>query len=186
MRVLIVWRILSHHSLNLSLVVKARNLDCCFVAILGPQSVNWTLSCSFLPFCVLSAFSILLNWCNFYCIGATIQLLRFLLLLIGLAYRIRWHHTLILAHSWIGSHSQTLASLTRGELPILVILIVNMTKSGVRLLRWLHSSEATLSQHWLLLSLLNTRCHWCTMSCIQTCRPFLSQTLICRWEAHVL
>lgn len=186
MRVRIVWCILSHHSLNLSLVVKTRNLDSCFVAILSPQSVNWTLSCSILPFCILSAFSILLHGRNFYRIGTTIQFLGFLLLLIGLAYRIRRHHTLILAHCRIGSHSQTLACLTRSKLPILVILIVNMTKSGVRLLWWLYSSKATLSQHLVLLSLLNTWSHLCTMSCVQTCRPFLSHTLIRRWEVHVL
>lgn len=139
----IVWCVLTHDCLNLTLVVKTRNLYCRFVPILGPQAVYWALSCPFLPFGILAAFSILLHWRDLYSVWTTVQLLLLLLLLIGLANSILRHHALILTHCRIGSHGHAVASLARSKLSILVVLIVNVTESGIRLLR-LWRSEAAL------------------------------------------
>ena len=57
--------VLTHDTLNLSLIIKTCHLNCRLVIILGPQAVNRTLSSSLLAFGVLSTFPILLHGSHF-------------------------------------------------------------------------------------------------------------------------
>ena len=97
-----------------------------------PEAVDGALAGSFLPLCVLAALSFWLLRCHFNCVRTAIGLLFRLLLLICSA-QVLTHHDWVLIESRVGTHSHPVPSLARRQLPVLVILIVDVTQRGVRL-----------------------------------------------------
>ena len=140
----VILRVRAHHRLHLSLIVVA-DLRV-RLSVLVPEAIYGALTRSFLPLCVLSAFSLGLLRRNFYCVRSTVRfLLRFLLFICSA--QVLADHCRILVQRRVGSHGHAIACFARRQFPIVVRLVVDVPECGVRLPRL--SLIRILNEHFL-------------------------------------
>ena len=129
----VIWWILPHYGLDLPLVVKAADLRVRF-PILVPEAIDGALTRPLLPFGVLSALPLRLLRCDLNCVRSAIWFLFWLLLFICSA-QVLTDHNGILVQRRVGPHGYAIASLARGQLPVLVCLVINVSEGRIRLPR---------------------------------------------------
>jgi hypothetical protein len=115
--------------------------------VLVPEAVDGALARPLLPFGVLSALPLRLLRCNLDRVRSAIWFLFWFLLFICSAH-VLTDHNRILVQRRVGPHGHAIAGLARGQLPVLVCLVIDVSEGRIRLPRM--ALVGVLDQHLLL------------------------------------